>query len=269
MNGAMHQVMRFFDVKSATADVSTAMDLTGIFIQFATIFIQIVGFIAIAIWIARIGIDILLLTMQGTKAAEKLQDLGTGKSEHYESAVAYIKGNLMQIAIMVVLIVFLITGWIFRLFSIAMSGIGMILNRLLNLDVGTIWSEQEVIAWQDNYASSTNAQKLNLYDDAVADAHGYAQTLYEMKGISKDDPGRQDIERNYTNAMMKANYVSSGDGSGSTGSDLAAALNKPDNYFDRHKRTDSICNEYFELSEASTIWGGGVSCDSDAGGYNS
>lgn len=264
MNGALQQVIRFFDVKSATADVSTAMDVTGIFIQFATIFIQIIGFIAISIWIARIGIDILLLTTKGTEFANKMEKFGTGKSEHYDSAVAYIKGNLIQIAIMVVLIVFLVTGWLFRLFSIAMSGIGMILNRLLNLDVGAIWSEQEVIAWQDNYASSTNAQKMELYDNAVADAQGYAQTLYDMKGISKDNSDRQEIERNYTNAMMRANYVES-----TGGSDLASALNKSNNYFSRHRRTDAICNDYFELQEASAVWGGGVSCDSDAGGYNS
>ena len=138
MNGALQQVIRFFDVKATTADVSTAMDLTGVFIQFATIFVQIIGFFAISIWIARIGIDILLLTTKGTEFASKMEKFGTGKSDHYESAVAYIKGNLVQIAIMVVLIVFLITGWIFRLFTIAMSGIGMILNRLLNLDVGAV-----------------------------------------------------------------------------------------------------------------------------------
>lgn len=264
MNGALQQVIRFFDVKAATADVTTAMDITGIFIQFATIFIQIIGFIAISIWIARIGIDILLLTTKGTEFANKMEKFGTGKSEHYDSAVSYIKGNLVQIAIMVVLIVFLVTGWIFRLFSIAMSGIGMILNRLLNLDVGAIWTEQEVIAWQDNYASSTNAQKLELYDNAVADAQGYAQTLYEMKGVPKDDQDRQEIERNYTNAMMRANYVNNTDGS-----DLATALNKPGNYFTRHKRTDAICNTYFDLKEASAIWGGSVSCESGSGGFNS
>lgn len=264
MNGALQQVIRFFDVKAATADVTSAMDLTGIFIQFATIFIQIIGFIAISIWIARIGIDILLLTTKGTEFANKMEKFGTGKSDHYESAVAYIKGNLVQIAIMVTLIVFLVTGWIFKLFSIAMSGIGMILNRLLNLDVGAIWSEQEVIAWQDNYASSTNAQKMELYDNAVADAQGYAQTLYDMKGISKDNQDRQEIERNYTNAMMRANFVER-----QGGSDLAGALNKPNNYFSRHRRTDAICNDYFELSEASAIWGGSISCDADAGGFNS
>lgn len=264
MNGALQQVIRFFDVKAATADVTTAMDLTGIFIQFATIFIQIVGFLAISIWIARIGIDILLLTAKGTAIETKLQKFGTGKAESYENATAYIKGNLVQIALMVVLIVFLITGWIFRLFSIAMSGIGMILNRLLNLDVSAVWNEQEVIAWRDNYLSSTNAQKLEMYDDAVSSAQGYAQTLYEMKGISKDDPNRQEVERNYTNAMMQANYIQS-----EGGSDLAAALNKPDDYFTRHQRTDAICNDYFALSEAEAIWGSSVSCSSTSGGFNS
>ena len=264
MNGALQQVIRFFDVKSTTADVTTAMDLTGIFIQFATMFVQIIGFIAISIWIVRIGIDILLLTTKGTEFANKMEKFGTGKSEHYDSAVAYIKGNLVQIAIMVVLIVFLVTGWIFRLFSIAMSGIGMILNRLLNLDVGAIWTEQEVIAWQDNYASSTNAQKLELYDNAVSDSQGYAQTLYEMRGVPKDDPDRQEIERNYTNAMMQANFIQQ-----QGGSDLATALNKSSDYFTRHQRTDAICNEYFELDEASAVWEGRVSCNASAGGFNS
>ena len=257
MNGALQQVIKFFDVKATTADVSTAMDVTGIFIQFATILVQIIGFIAISIWIARIGIDILLLTTKGTEFANKMEKFGTGKSDHYESAVAYIKGNLVQIAIMVVLIVFLITGWIFRLFTIAMSGIGMILNRLLNLDVGAIWTQQEVLAWQDNYKSSTNAQKLALYDNAVSEAQGYAQTLYDMKGIPKDDPNRQEIERNYTNAMMQANYVEK-EGGGT----LATALNKSSDYFTRHKRTDAICNSHFELSDAATTWGDKVSCGS-------
>lgn len=256
MNGALQQVIRFFDVKATTADVTTAMDLTGVFIQFATIFVQIIGFIAISIWIARIGIDILLLTTKGTEFATKIEKFGTGKSDHYESAVAYIKGNLVQIAIMVVLIVFLLTGWIFRLFTIAMSGIGMILNRLLNLDVGAIWTEQEVIAWKDNYASSTNAQKLELYDNAVADAQGYAQTLYDMKGIPKEDPNRQEIERNYTNAMMQANFVER-----TGGGSLASALNKSSDYFTRHKRTDAICNTHFQLTDATAPWGDRVSCN--------
>lgn len=255
MNGAMQQVIRFFDVKVATADVTSPMALTGVFIQMATMFVQIVGFIAISIWIARIGIDILLLTTKGTKVQEKLQNFGTGKAESYDSAMAYIKGNLIQIALMVVLIVFLITGWIFRLFSISMSGIGMILNRLLNLNVGEIWSQQEVIAWQDNYAASTNAQKLEMYNDAVSEAQGYAQTLYDMKGISKDNADRQEIERNYTNAVMQANYVSS-----EGGNDLAIALNKPNDYFNRHKRSDSICNEYFDSTETSQTWGSSISC---------
>lgn len=268
MNGALQQVIRFFDVKAATADVTTAMDLTGIFIQFATIFVQIIGFIAISIWIARIGIDILLLTTKGTAVAEKMQKFGTGEADHYESAVAYIKGNLIQIAIMVVLIVFLITGWIFRLFSIAMSGIGMILNRLLNLDVGAIWSEQEVQAWKDNVASSTNAQKLEMYDNSVADAQGYAQTLYEMKGIPKEDADRQEIERNYTNAMMQANYINSSASGG--GASLATALNKPTDYFTRHVRTDAICNDHFELDGVSDIWGGSsISCNSTGAAFNS
>lgn len=264
MNGALQQVIRFFDVKATTADVTTAMDVTGVFIQFATIFVQLIGFIAISIWIARIGIDILLLTTKGTEVATKMEKFGTGKSEHYDSAVAYIKGNLIQIAIMVVLIVFLVTGWIFKLFSIAMSGIGMILNRLLNLDVGAVWSEQEIIAWQNNYDSSTNAQKMEMYDNAVSDAQSYAQTLYDMKGVPKDDVNRQEIERNYTNAMMQANYVSN-----QGGSDLAGALNKPADYFSRHQRTDAICNDYFELTEAASTWGGSISCNSNAGGFNS
>lgn len=256
MNGALQQVIRFFDVKATTADVSTAMDLTGVFIQFATIFVQIIGFFAISIWIARIGIDILLLTTKGTEFANKMEKFGTGKSDHYESAVAYIKGNLVQIAIMIVLIVFLITGWIFRLFTIAMSGIGMILNRLLNLDVGAIWTQQEVIAWKDNYESSTNAQKLELYDNAVSEAQGYAQTIYnDMKGVPKDDPDRQEIERNYTNAMMQANYIET-----TKGTELAAALNKSSDYFTRHKRTDAICNEYFQLQDATAPWGDRISC---------
>ena len=258
MNGALQQVIRFFDVKATTADVSTAMDLTGVFIQFATIFVQIIGFFAISIWIARIGIDILLLTTKGTEFATKMQKFGTGKDTHYESATDYIKGNLIQIAIMVVLIVFLITGWIFRLFTIAMSGIGMILNRLLSLDVGAVWTQQEVEAWQDNYKSSTNAQKLEMYDNAVSEAQGYAQTLYDMKGIPSDDPDRQEIERNYTNAMMQANYVEK-----TGGTDLAAALNKSNDYFKRHKRTDAICNTHFQLKGAAQTWEDNISCGSE------
>lgn len=259
MNGALQQVIKFFDVKATTADVSTAMDLTGIFIQFATIFVQIIGFFAISIWIVRIGIDILLLTTKGTEFANKIEKFGTGKSDHYESAVAYIKGNLVQIAIMIVLIVFLITGWIFRLFTIAMSGIGMILNRLLNLDIGATWTQQEVIAWKDNYESSTNAQKLEMYDNAVSEAQGYAQTIYnDMKGVPKEDPDREEIERNYTNAMMQANFVEK-----TGGTALAEALNKSSDYFKRHKRTDAICNSHFQLDDATAPWGDRISCGSE------
>lgn len=251
MNGAMQQVIRFFDVKVATTDVSNSMALTGVFIQAATMMVQIIGFIAISIWVLRIGVDILLLTTKGTAIAEKLDGFGTGDEKNYESATAYISGNLVQIALMVVLIVFLITGWIFKLFSLSMTGIGMILSRILSLDVGAAWSQQEVLAWRDNVMSSTNAQKLAIYDEAVSEAQGYAQSLYDMRGAPKEDAMRQEMEHKYTNAMMRAQFINTGEGGGSS---LAEALNKPDDYFGRHLRTDAICNAHFLEDSMVGMW---------------
>lgn len=55
---------------------------------------------------------------------------------------------------------------------------------------------------------------------------------------------------------MRAQYINE-----EGGSELAASLNKPDNYFGRHLRTDAICNDHFVDETLSEVWGvSSISC---------
>lgn len=102
--------------------------------------VQIIGLVALGVWIFRIGVDIVLITMRGTTFTDNLSKFGTSSkgSESYKSVATYLKGNLLEIILVVVLVSLLITGWIFRIFSMALSGFGSLLNKLLGLDIERI-----------------------------------------------------------------------------------------------------------------------------------
>lgn len=257
MNGALQDIVNYFSVRAATSDVSNALQMTSFITSIAVLLVQVLGLTGIAIWIGRIAIDMLLIAGRGLPGFDRLTNLGTGESDSYQSVTSYLSKNLLNILITVVLIVFFATGWIFKLFAIAIQGTGAILARIMNLDVGRLYNRQEVEAYKTNIQSSRSTEVLTEYDDAVAAATGYLDTLYSMKDIPNDNPDKQAIMREYTNEIYRADAIVNG-----RESELSKALNKNDKYFQRHKELDVTCNSAFFISEVGSLWstGGGLSC---------
>lgn len=256
--GALESLQSFFDVKSATSGVDSALGAVSWIFTMVIWAVQIIGLVALGVWIFRIGVDIVLITMRGTTFADNLSKFGTSTkgAESYKSVAAYLKGNLLEIVLVVVLVSLLITGWIFRIFSMALSGFGSLLNKLLGLDVDGLISSADAQAWQDNIKVARNASIRNEYDAAVSDARGYLSELYAMQGVSQSDPTYKATSRKYSVAIAKCQYIAS-----SKGADVTKGLNLDSGYFTQHKYNDSVCNAGMLSQDVMAAWGGSNSCN--------
>lgn len=242
------QVVEFFNVRASGTDVSSAIGITNVLMSIAILIVSVLGFTALAIWVARIGVDILLITLRGTAIADKLSSFGTAKSESYDSVGKYLKNNFVEILLVVVLIALMVTGWLWRIFAIALQGVGGVLNFLLGLDFDGLLSAQDVNAWKDNVTSQPPAAVKNEYDENVALAESTLNELYSMTDMDNDVALKQDVIRRYTIAMSRAQWISE-QADGQNGADVVGALNLESTYFARHKTTN-YCNTAFLNSDA-------------------
>lgn len=253
--GALESLQSFFDVKAATSNIDSALDAVSWLFTIVIWVVQIVGLIALVFWIFRIGVDILLITMRGTGVAKALEKFGTKEgAESYKNVGAYLKGNLLEIILVVVLVSLLITGWIFRIFSLASAGFGSLLNKILGLDIDGLISSADAQAWKDNIKVARNASIRNEYDQSVSDARGYLAELYNMQGVSSADPTYLSTSRKYSVAIAKCQYIAK-----EKGPDVIDQLNLDSGYFSQHKYDDSVFNEGMLQSDVMSNWGGSTS----------
>lgn len=250
----IQSVQSFFDMKSQTTGIENAMGIVSPFITFTIWVVQIVGFVAIGIWMIRIAADILALSTKNLAFAEGIQKFGTGKTDSYDSTGAYIKKNGVEIVLVICLTVLMMTGLLFRILSLALGGIGTILNVVFNLDLDGLNSAADAQAFVENLESRKPASLRNEYDEHLTSAKGYATQLYTLSadGVSKTNPNFQATSRKYTTALAKAELISKTDvmKTGSKQLKLGA------DYFKQHKYNADVCNKAFFDSATTQIWAG-------------
>ena len=249
-------VQAFFDMKAQTSGIEQAMGITSPFITFTIWFIQVLGFVAIGIWFLRIGVDVIALSTKNLKFAEGIQKFGTGKdSSSYSSTMDYLKKNGVEIVLVITLTVLMMTGLLFRILSLALGGIGTILNVVFKLDLDGLNSAADATAFVENLPMRTAPSLRNEYDQQLSSAKGYADQLYGFaaEGLSTSDPNFQATSRRYTTAMAKADLI------GKTAEDKKYnnTLKLGASYFKQHEYSTDVCNTSFINKDTLNVWSTG------------
>lgn len=261
----LSQVSEFFNTQSATGDVGSALAGSAVWFHIAIYFIMFVGAIAMAIWIARIAVDIVLIVTKGMGKGEGgaiggIARFGTGKSDSYTSVGKYLGGNLLEIILVIVLITFLITGWLFRLIALAITGIGTLGNKLLGLDIGGKFSAMDAEAFQQQVSAQRSSSLRNQYDEKLSAAKQYSANLYEQakSGAISDDPQFQQVKSYYTQSMVQAEILAEELES----RDAKAEFKLGDGYFQQHLRQsgEGVCNTSFLTSDVMSVYNKNISC---------
>lgn len=247
-------IVSFFNNYATSGDVDGALVSTGFIFKAVLWVIIFVGAISMAIWIARIAVDILLLVTRGTKIAESgLKNFGTGKDGGAASVKDYISKNGIEILLVIVLITFLITGWLFRLVAIALSGFGALGNKLFDLDLESAFTTTEVDSYVEQLPSRRAVSLKAEYDQMLGNARSEATRLYEYakQGKLKTDPAYQKSMKLYSNYMYRAQAVSV-----TMTNEKAASLNVKDEYFQQHLSTkgSEVCNMAFIDESVSDLY---------------
>jgi len=247
-------IKEFFNSQSSAGDLTSVLSNTSLWFQIVVWLIMFVGAIALGIWIGRIAIDILLIVTRGTTVGENpsLQKWGTSssnKQDSYSSVLGYLKHNLLEILLVILVVILLFTGMFFRIVAMAIDGIGTLANRLFGLDIGGKLSALDAEAFVNNIPSQRSESLRNQYDEQLSGAREYANQLYDLakSGTVSDDPKLQKAKSHYTQAMVKANIL--GDELEQRG--VAAEFKLGEGYFQQHLRQsgDGVCNQEFILDD--------------------
>lgn len=246
-SSGLSDIVSFFNNQSSSGDVSGALGTASIAFKIAMFVIMFIGAIAMAIWIGRIGVDILLIVLRGTKwgDSDKIKALGTGKEGSHGTVGSYLKGNLLEIILVIVLIVFLMTGWLFRLIAIALSGFGALGNKLFGLDIEGTFTAVEAQAYAENLSYRRSASLKGEYDEQLGALRAESERLYEIskKGTASDDPKFQRSKRMYSMHMARAILLAKQ--LEENGAITEFKLDK--DYFKQHlrQRGNGVCNKNF------------------------
>lgn len=241
-SSGLSDIVSFFNTQSVNNDVAGTLMNTGLAFKIAMGLIMFIGAIAMAIWIARIAIDILLLATNNIGNFSKLESLGT-KSGGYGSVADYLKGNLLEIILVIILITLIMTGFLFRLIGVAISGTGMLLNKLFNLDVDGGLSKVSGQSYKEGFDMLRLPEKKIKYDEALGALKAQADVLYNYssEGMEKTNPKFISAMRAYSVQMGRAVYAGNSLGKGDTPKTLN--LNKA--YFEQHLSSADACNKSF------------------------
>lgn len=249
MNEGISVISEFFNTQSAAGDVAGALSDTAIWFKISMWLIMIIGAISMAIWIARIAADILLIATRGMmseKVTGHITKFGTGKSENYTNVKTYLGNNLLEIILVIVLITLLMGGYLFRLIALAISGIGALGQRLFNLDIGGKLSALDAQAFSEQLGVQRSASLRNQYDEQYAAVSQYSAELYDMakNGSVSDDPNFNKVKSLYTQSIVKAEAISAE----LTGREnVVSEFKLGEGYFTKHLRSSGsgVCNESF------------------------
>lgn len=241
------QIVNYFNVRSSMTDVSTAMGITNFLMSAAILIVSVLGFIALAIWVLRIGVDILLITLRGTSIADKLRKFGTNDDKgSYDKVSTYLQKNMVEIILVVVLVALMVTGWLWRIFAFALQGVGGMLNFLLGLDFNGMMSSTDFNAWKENIGQKRPEAIRNEYDEYSGRAASTLEQLYGMTDVDNTNPEKQNLIRQYTIALYQAEHI------GTTyGNQLATTLKTDANYFKRHQ--NACAKGYLDSNAAQGV----------------
>lgn len=258
MSTGLESVQAFFNLKSQTAGIENAMGIANPFLTFVIWATQVIGFFAIAIWMLRIAVDIICLTTKNLSFAEGIAKFGTGKEGSYDSVKAYISGNGLEIISVVILTVLMMTGMLYRILSLALGGVGTVLNFIFDLDLDGINSATDAASYKEQLSARRNTNMRNEYDQRLTEVRGFADQLYQMaqEGTKPSNPTFQKVKRNYTTALAKAELLS--DAIGTTGAD---ELKVGQQYFEQHKYDKNVCNTEFLDNDTVNIWDTNIKCN--------
>lgn len=240
-SSGLSDIVSFFNTQSVNNDVAGSLLNASLAFKISMGIIMFIGALAMAIWIGRIAVDILLIATRGMGKLEKLANFGTGKADSYSSVANYLKGNLLEIVMVIVLIAFLMTGWLFRLIAIAISGFGMLANKLFNLDVNGGMSKLSAQSFKEGVDMMRVQEQKAKYDEELGAMKSQSDILYQYasEGKEKDSSTFITAQRAYTVHMARANYLSTKLESKSKSLNLNKA------YFKQHIDSRLGCNSAF------------------------
>lgn len=249
-SSSLSEVVSFFKSTGANTDVTPAINATAWLFKITTFIVSVIGFAGMALYVLRIGVDVLLIVGSGIKVIEdKFANLGTGKSGRYTSAWGYVQDNIPNIVFTMVLITFMITGWIFNLIAWAINGIGSFINWISGMDVVSTASNLVADAYKERIPSRDTSDLKKEYDTNKKEAQGYFRSLNEYKAPNNDDPKYQELKSMYTQSMAKAESLAKE--LRKRGADIDLKLGA--GYFDSHLRQNddgtSYCREAFLVED--------------------
>lgn len=228
----LNAVKSYMGSMTSTGDLNGALASTAIVFKIAVFIVMVIGGLALAIWTFRIGMDILSLALpKGNKVGEMASKWGTGKADNYEDVMSYIKDNGLNTVLMLTLIVFLMTGWIFQIAGLVMTGAGMLINKLVGIDIEGSLAKFDAQSFTSKAAIMRPAQLKQQYDEHVSGMRATMQQIYETGGKDPDikDPRLQTMFRTYTMHYVKAELI------GKQAEKHAKDFKVPDTYFEQHR----------------------------------
>lgn len=264
MGTGLADIVSFFNGMSSSTDVGGALSNSAIVFKIAMFLIITIGALAMGIFIARIAVDILVLTLRGTAVASKLSKLGTGKADSSGSVGDYIKGNLVEIIIVIILIFFLMSGALFRLIALAINGFGALGNKLFGLDVAGALSAMDIESYKSSVVSIPKSQQKQRYDEQVGIMKAELRNLYDMSEKGQTSSGSvkhlekfERAKRTYSHAFGQASVLSE------SLSGTAQDFKLPSTYFEQH--TDGtglqpICVNSFIDTSVTEKYSDSASC---------
>lgn len=261
----LESVKSFFDMKAQADNIAYATGITSPFISFSILAMQVIGFIAIGIWMLRISADILALALPEKAGSKFVQVLGTGDAGNYNTAKDYLSKNAVNVVTVIILTVLLMTGYLYRILSLCLGGIGTVLNIVFKLDIDGIVSASDASSYVNQLGTRQATDLRNEYDSQLESTKQFANQLYQYSadGIDANSSQWKGASRKYTTAFIKADAI----GKQLIKNDIAVSELKLGNtYFEQHKENSQVCNVKFASKDVESAWTvagstGKVSCN--------
>lgn len=250
---ALGGIQSFFDMKAQTDNIAYATGITSPFISLTILAMQVIGFVAIGIWLLRISADILVLALPDFGDNKVLKSLTTNKDGDYNTAGDYLKKNLVNIIFVVILTSLLMTGYLMRIISLALGGIGTVLNIVFGLDIDGILSASDASAYINQLGTRQSTDLRNEYDQQLESTKGYASELYQLsaEGVSTNDSRWKSSSRRYTTSFIKAEAIAK---ELKSGNKATAELKLGNSYFNQHTENSNVCNTKFADKDVQSAW---------------
>lgn len=249
----LESIRSFFDMKAQTDNIAYATGITSPFISFTILAMQVIGFIAIGIWMLRVSADILAISLPQTAGNGFVKKFGTNAEGKYDTAGNYIKENLVNVIAVTILVVLLMTNYLFRILSLFLGGVGTVLNVVFGLDIDGIVSASDASAFVNQLGTRQGTDLRNEYDSQLGTVKQFANQLYQysQEGLSVNDSVWKSASRKYTTAFIKAEAISKQ----LTSTNIATnELKLGNSYFQQHKENSSVCNTKFANADVQSAW---------------